>query len=168
MNCLIIAGGMGTRIGDPEKAIIEIGGETILERSVRCLRCICDAWHAMIDPSMQRTKRMLRSLGISVMEKERGGYIEDLNYALGIIGKFPILVAPGDLYIIRCRDILERIRYSITLDEDVISFTDDGKFTGLSLFNDFGGSYINVDISGYAMNVNTPDDLEKIRGMGRT
>jgi len=159
---------MGTRIGDPEKAIIEIGGETILERSVRCLRCICDAWYALIDPSMQRTKKILRTLGISIMEKERGGYIEDLNYALGIIGKFPILVAPGDLYIIRCQDILERIRYALTLDKAVISFVDGGKFTGLSLFKDFGGSYTNVDISGYAMNVNTPDDLEKVRGMDKT
>ncbi|MCY0852065.1 MAG: NTP transferase domain-containing protein [Thermoplasma acidophilum] len=162
MICLIMAGGLGSRMNRPEKALIEVHGETLLDRTIRCMNGICSDIYALIDPSMERLQGKLRSVNVKVLAKRRGGYIEDLNHAMHSIGKFPILVIPGDIFIFNCSAFLDAVRRGMLAEANVVSFTDAGQYTGISIFNAQSGSYQDIELNGSVANINTPEDLRAV------
>ncbi|KAA8921859.1 NTP transferase domain-containing protein [Thermoplasma sp.] len=163
-----MAGGLGSRMNNPEKALIEIHGEALIDRTVRCIRGICSIMYAAIDPSMIRLREKLLSMDIGVIMRPRQGYVEDLNNAMISIGRFPILVVPGDVYIFKCSAFLDSLRRAMSTQADVVSLTDGGKYTGVSIFNAPSGSYKNIDLLGSAANINTLEDLRYVIERDRT
>jgi len=154
-----MAGGLGSRMNRPEKALIEVHGEALVDRTIGCIDGICSDIYALIDPSMEGLQDRLMSRNVRVMLRRRSGYIEDLNYAMHSIGKFPILVIPGDIFIFDCSTFLDVIRRGMLAEANVVSFTDAGQHTGISIFNAESGSYQDIDLNGSVANINTPEDL---------
>lgn len=163
-----MAGGLGSRMNNPEKALIEIHGEALIDRTVRCIRGICSIMYAAIDPSMIRLREKLLSMDIGVIMRPRQGYVEDLNNAMISIGRFPILVVPGDVYIFKCSAFLDSLRRAIYSGANVVSFTEAGQYTGISIFNAESGSYENIDLHGSVANINTPGDLIAVMERDKT
>ncbi|MGC8608813.1 MAG: NTP transferase domain-containing protein [Thermoplasmata archaeon] len=161
MKALIMAGGRGTRIGNPEKCLIVIGNRSLLDRNISLLRRYTSSIYVSVRDGMAATQREAMTRNAVIIKTEGSGYVSDLNTCLSFIGSFPILVIPGDIYVTDEKIFDSYVRKAAESNYDIINFKLNGDFTGLSFFNKRSGSYIDMQFSGGIANINTPEDLEK-------
>lgn len=158
-----MAGGLGTRFGEPEKALVKASGKPLIGRLIDEARNICDEIFVSIDPSMVNIKNFLGTVGVNIIAKNREGYVIDLNFSLNSINTYPILVLSADLYF-KDPSILRKFTdMAMGRTEDIITFTLHGNPIGISLFKKPEGDFTNIDFDDGVVNVNTIDDLKKIQ-----
>jgi GTP:adenosylcobinamide-phosphate guanylyltransferase len=80
VKALIMAGGRATRFGaEVEKALLEVGGRSLLERAVRTLRSdLLSGIHVVVSHHTPRTTERAREMGVEVIETRGLGYHQDL------------------------------------------------------------------------------------------
>lgn len=167
---LIMAGGKGTRIGNPFKFLLPIGETTILGRLIAYAGKISpEVWICSAGSSIPI---LLGTYGVDysrIIEGSGEGYSQDLSYALGQIGKTPVLVLPADAVFIDYSVVDELFRLAGRSQSGIISIKQDGRFTGVSVVLSLPeGSeplaYEDFEAAGACLvNVNTEDDYQEAR-----
>ncbi|GGM75021.1 TIGR00454 family protein [Thermogymnomonas acidicola] len=163
--CVIMAGGRGTRLSNPDKALIRIGGRTLLEWKVSHLRrlapvVVCCSLHAA------RTVAYCIRKGYRVYLAPGRGYPEDLSLLLRRLKGLSVLVVGVDLYIPTAA--LDLLISSEDGGECITEATYRGQNVPLALFcrerSDGEEGYSEVPLDTFDMaNINTPHDLEEAR-----
>ena len=90
MKAVIMAGGKASRLGgNREKALLELGGRSLLSRAADALRVDgIDGIVVAVTKSTPRSKELAKSLGLSVQQTNAKGYHEDTLELLETIGSF--------------------------------------------------------------------------------
>ncbi|MHB1708244.1 MAG: NTP transferase domain-containing protein [Thermoplasmataceae archaeon] len=168
-TAILMAGGKGARMRDPEKCLISIGKLSIIANLSGILSH--SGFETVIATTRQHSKvtQFAEENGIDIVYTAGSGYETDLGEAVVSLAKVPVLVVPGDLVTAHKGLFLEVWETGTRSGAGVVTFTLNGNFSGISVMNrlpligipmDFG----TVDIrSGGSFNVNTPADLEHAR-----
>ena len=179
-----MAGGKASRLGgNREKALLEVGGRSLLSRVADALRVDgIDEIVVAVTKATPRSKELAKKLGLSVLQTGGKGYHEDTLELLDTFGSFVSLNV--DTPFIRpehVRRLLEAsdkeslaavIPSSIAMREpDKDSVGDDG--TGKSVIwiglnfvtSNPETSYLDYDDPLLSININTDEDLDFARGL---
>jgi len=97
-TALVMAGGKGSRISG-EKAIVKVGGISMLSRVVRALRNSTNIKKIILTTSSHspKTSDEAHKLGLEVLITPGTGYVEDMKYAVSIKNLGHVLVINSDL-----------------------------------------------------------------------
>jgi len=178
LKAVIMAGGKASRLGgNREKALLEVGGRSLLSRAADALRVDgIDEIVVAVTKATTRSKALAENLGLSVLQTGAEGYHEDTLELLDSFGSFISLNV--DIPFIRpehVRKLLEAsdkeslavvIPSSIAMREpDKDSLGDDG--TGKSVIwiglnfvtSNPETSYLTYDDHLLSININTDEDL---------
>ncbi len=160
-----MAGGKGTRIGNPEKCLIVINKRAILDNLVSILRKYVSEIYISVSKGMAATEKEAENLNLSIIRTEGRGYINDMNACFQVINDFPLFVVPGDIYV-KDEKIFEMfIEMAKKSQKDIINLKSEGDFTGVSLFKKSSGSYEDVCFKSCIINVNTMEDARRAENM---
>ena len=83
VTAIVMAGGMGTRMGvKKEKPLIEVGGIPMIQYVINALLASKGISDVIIltSPNTPKTSKFARIRGYSVFQTPGNGYIEDLQY----------------------------------------------------------------------------------------
>ncbi|WP_069808262.1 NTP transferase domain-containing protein [Vulcanisaeta thermophila] len=174
MNVLIMAGGRGTRLGNPNKPLINVCGRPMIEAVVDSVRGLGRVY---VVTTKSHTEIINWALGNGVdYVITRGlGYAEDLLEALGILGA-PSLVLPGDMPLITREFVIKFLRACAYLRMPMVTLMNVrngvSEYTGISYvrsveFIDGLIPWVTLVTSEPTrlINVNTREDLEIVRGL---
>jgi adenosylcobinamide-phosphate guanylyltransferase len=178
LKAVIMAGGKASRLGgNREKALLEVGGRSLLSRAADALRVDrVDEIAVAITKATPQSKELATKLGLSVLQTSTKGYHEDTLEILDAFGSFISLNV--DIPFIRpehVRKLLEAsdkeslaavIPSSIAMREpDKDSVGDDGTgknviWIGLNFVtSNPETSYLTYDDPLLSININTDEDL---------
>ncbi|MEM1685979.1 MAG: NTP transferase domain-containing protein [Acidilobaceae archaeon] len=166
LDCIIMAGGRGERMGFIAKPLLELCSKPIILWVVEALRSIC----SRIIIVYSRWTSQIRdycsgALGIvECIEGEGEGYVKDLRLALNLV-TLPALIAPSDIPFLK-REILEDfITKALIIPQPIVNLYGPQGPTGVSLFKSYSGEWANIEISGgYTLiDVDTWRDYEEAR-----
>ncbi len=160
-----MAGGKGTRIGNPEKCLIVINKRTILDNLVSLLRKYVSGIYISVSKGMAATEKEAESYNLSIIRTEGRGYITDMNACFQVINDFPLFVVPGDIYVKDGKIFDMFIDMAKKSQKDIINLKSDGDFTGVSLFKKSSGSYEDIYFKSCIINVNTMEDARRAENM---
>ncbi|MEZ0319410.1 MAG: NTP transferase domain-containing protein [Pyrobaculum sp.] len=154
MRAVVLAGGLGTRIGRPEKCLLSVGGVPLLFRVVGALM------HAGFDQvAVATTPRhvgvvwLARLWGLEVLYTSGRGYHHDL---VEVAELAPVLAASCDLADLSPRHVEQLLGMDV-----FTSATSGGRFVGLSWIPSRDlDRWAEVEV-GPLINVNTWEDLRK-------
>ncbi len=98
LTALVMAGGRGSRIAG-EKAIVRVGGISMLSRVVQALSKSKKIDRVIVSSSSStpKTSDEAHKLGLEVVDTPGIGYVEDMNYAVRTLNLGPLLVINSDL-----------------------------------------------------------------------
>ena len=168
-TAIIMAGGMGTRIHDPEKCLIRIGKLSIIANLSEILSHSGFEIVIAITHLHRKVTQFAEENNIDIVYTAGSGYEKDMAEALVSLAHFPVLVVPGDLLTADRNLFLEVWETGTRSEAGVVTFTLNGNFSGISVINrlpliGMPMDFETVDIrSGRSFNVNTPADLELAR-----
>ncbi len=163
INCVVMAGGRGSRLGGIEKPLLEVCGAPMLVRVLRALEHACARVVVAYSPWTRGVEDLCRTLPPMVECVEgRGSYVEDLKEALMLAG-LPALVAPSDIPFLNPRLLEAFLEKALSEPADVVNLAgEDGEPTGISLFKSMGGEWASIVMRGeWLIDVDTPEDLER-------
>ena len=108
-SALVMAGGKGRRIAG-EKAIVRVGGISMLRRVVQALRNSEKIERVIVTSSSYtpKTSDEARKLGLEVLITPGTGYVEDMKYAVSTLHLGHTLVINSDLPFINT-SIIDRV-----------------------------------------------------------
>lgn len=177
MIAVIMAGGKATRFGHGiEKALIELDGRALLERSLEKL-CLFDFEDIFVSvsPNTPKTSELCRRLGAKTLPTSGSDYHHDTYELLDELGNFVSLNV--DSPFIACEDIenllkaIREVSISMAVPRDLAKFPVDEQ----SVFEKDGTQYIWLGLNYVtpskemafiesrnwlgALNINTPADL---------
>ncbi|MBW2974942.1 NTP transferase domain-containing protein [Candidatus Woesearchaeota archaeon] len=172
MKSIIMAGGKGTRMGGIEKALIEIGGITLLERVADALQ---DTEIAVaVTKNTPETWKKAEELGLNTIRTPGKGYHEDLLFLSKMFKEF--LCASADLPflnkklvndVIKKYDEVKRPVCVVIAKEDYDRIGFKGSYckeglvpVGLNIVAE-GEDYLYGIKGKEAINVNTRNDMEE-------
>jgi adenosylcobinamide-phosphate guanylyltransferase len=95
MNVIIMAGGAGTRLSNPNKPLIEVCGKPIM---IRVIEAVKDLGTVYIATTIRHPSiiEFARDQGYKVLITSGEGYPEDFLEALSKVG-VPVLIVPADM-----------------------------------------------------------------------
>lgn len=161
---LVMAGGTGSRMDFPDKGILLVQGQTLIERNMQLLSRYSDDIYIAVSPKTLITKKVFEKK-YKIIETEGRGYSEDLIYSLKKIGKYPVLTIAADLFIETPDVIMDFLAFSFSKGNGIITMLADGLFCGLSYFfsdpETIGEeSFYTLDVKGKQVrNINTTIDF---------
>lgn len=86
---VILAGGKGTRLGCAEKPLVAVGGTAMVERVVAAARAAGVASPVVATSRWTpATERHVRDLGFAVLRTPGRGYVPDVAWLAGKVGRF--------------------------------------------------------------------------------
>ncbi len=90
MIAVIMAGGRASRFRRPiEKAVLEVGGRTLIQRTAEALGVPgVERVAIAVTPHTSRTEALAKQLGIEVLRTEGAGYHEDVLQLMDALGPF--------------------------------------------------------------------------------
>jgi GTP:adenosylcobinamide-phosphate guanylyltransferase len=163
-----MAGGKGTRFGDPEKCMHGLKGKSILENLIDSLRTISDFITVSTTLKHQKTIELSRLKHISVIITEGENYTHDLWHSIVKINRVPVVVMGSDIYITD----LNQFRTIITSLPDpaapIIELLENSTFSGISVFSRIPEKEETLEYSElnsgkkFSININTGEDLRKL------
>lgn len=161
---VIMAGGLGTRMKNPEKALISIDNVPLIQRIVILgLSLTAD----LIVCCSDNTPETCSYCDLNDIRKYRSsgrGYPQDLAECLGTVKRYPVLVLPSDVYIHNDMVLTDAVQHALSMDSSVITLLQLGQYVGISIFKSPPGSgqesYLSLEIPvDFCVNINTPSDL---------
>jgi adenosylcobinamide-phosphate guanylyltransferase len=168
VRVIVMAGGEGRRMGNPEKPLLVVCGEPMLSRVLRAVEYLGEVYVATTERHVGVVS-WCRRRGVNVILTRGGGYPNDLRYTMEVVGA-PALIVPGDLPLITRGILISFIQVSQYLKIPLITLTvvrdGVGEFTGISYVRMIpaGDPLPWIDLalpwSSHFINVNTRDDLE--------
>lgn len=182
MIAVVMAGGRATRLGgDREKALLEVGGHSLLSRAVGALRTEgIDDIVVALTKATPRTKALSESLGLSTLQTAARGYHEDTVELLDILG--PYISLNVDVPFVRPRHIRKLLDSSgghslaaVVPSSIAVAMPDresrgkdssgtDVVWVGLNMVTrDKTTSYLVFDDPMLSVNINTDEDLALAR-----
>ncbi|MBS7625488.1 NTP transferase domain-containing protein [Candidatus Bathyarchaeota archaeon] len=186
---LVMAGGRGTRMGsEVEKPLIIIGGKSMLVRVVEALKGSSKIGEVIIATSRYtpRTEEEAVRMGLRVIRTEGSGYVADARQAIEMLVPRIALVVSADLPLISSRLIDYVIQHYFTCGKPalkVVTYSQGGRKDGSEDEERLKPAGLNIIDSNYiwmkhieeadllvdslevALNVNTPGDVERLRGL---
>lgn len=166
---LIMAGGLGSRMGYVDKGALRLCGrytaEWVLSSIIQAgARIIISA----VSPRNPMTLRIMLSSGVDVLMMSGSSYVKDLSVALSSIRHRPLLVAPIDTPLIPpwiIRDFVER---GVRAGRPVVNMAGPRGYVGISLFNGDSGEWIDIAYdSPLVLDIDTPSDLTMAEALCR-
>ncbi len=169
-----MAGGKGSRIGYPEKGLLKICGETIIERIIKVVSYFSKRIFVCVSKNTPRLRSYLELLGnVELIEGSGNDYVFDLTEALKLIDEYPILVSPSDMPFLSYRTVKLLINESkrdpaaiinLWISKSCEKYRKRGP-TGLSLFNALGTPWRNLEACIYPdlLDIDTFEDVEEAR-----
>lgn len=166
---IIMAGGKGSRMRDPEKCLIRIGKLSIIANLSEILSHLGYETFIATTSLHRKVIQFAEENSIDIIYTAGSGYETDLGEAIVSLAKVPVLVVPGDLITVDKSLFLEAWKAGTRSGAGVVTFTLNGNFSGISVINRLPPIGMPMDFetadirSGGSFNVNTPADLELAR-----
>ncbi|RDI71351.1 cobalamin biosynthesis protein CobY [Halopelagius longus] len=185
-----MCGGRGTRLGgETEKPLVPIDGTPMFDRAAAALReSRVDTVYAVVSPNAPETAAHARERGVPTVETPGEGYVEDLECALGEVGR-PVVTVAADLPLLAADHVDDAIaaarRDEAGCEDDAFdsvtvcvpaalkrrlgasadsTFECEGRElapTGLNVVSDAPDDTVRITYDArLAVNVNRPDDAE--------
>jgi adenosylcobinamide-phosphate guanylyltransferase len=189
----VMCGGRASRMqaGGIEKPLLKVNNVAMVERVILALVSSdrFDRIVAAVSPNTPKTKGLLKSKGIEIIETSGEGYSNDLSYMLSKLKPRRVMVVPSDLPLLNSQivsEILDAIdnsssmkdhgpAISIVVEKGFVEKTgakpsivlDQYCHSGITIFNTI--SFITEAVEEYywvmnrkeiALNVNTKEELE--------
>ena len=171
MQFLIMAGGRGTRFGDPEKCMHNVKGKSILENLIDSLRTLSDFITVSTTLKHHKTIEFCRFKLISAIITEGDDYTDDLWHSIVKINRVPVVVLGSDIYLTD----LNQFRTMITSLPDpaapIVNLLQNSTFSGISVFSripDKGETLEYYELNSgknFSININTEEDLSKVESL---
>jgi adenosylcobinamide-phosphate guanylyltransferase len=192
----VMCGGRASRMqeGVIEKPLLKVDGIAMVERVILALVSSdrFDRIVAAVSPNSPRTKELLKSKAIEIIETSGEGYSNDLSYLLSKLKPQKVMVVPSDLPLLNSQivsEILDAIdnssstkehgpAISIVLEKGFVERTgakpsivlDQYCHSGITVFNTISVStepveeyYWVMNRKEIALNVNTKEELELVK-----
>jgi len=189
----IMCGGRASRMqeGVIEKPLLKVNRIAMVERVFLALVSSdrFDRILAAVSPNTPKTKELLKSKGIEIIETSGEGYSNDLSYLLSKLKPLRVMVVPSDLPLLNSQIVSEildaidnsssmkehRPAISIVLEKEFVERTgakpsivlDQYCHSGITIFNTISVStepveeyYWVMNRKEIALNVNTKEELE--------
>ena len=168
VKTLIMAGGKGTRIGNPLKFLLPISGRPIIDLLCHQVGSFSSGMLFCTSPSSSGPlKDKLGLISSDIIETSGNNYVLDLAMALGSIGEPPVLVIPADTVILDVHELQSFVLAHGGNGGGVVELLNQGKHTGISIYNQIPKGmeplpYSEVGSSGeWMVNINTEADYRK-------
>jgi len=166
--CVVMAGGRGSRMGDPEKVLARVCGVPLLAHVVSALRGAesCSRILVAATPGHGGVVRLAQALGAEVALLPGDSYVEDLRVALRLVGT-PALAVSGDIVGLTPGLVDWFVREALARPAPVVDLeTLDGP-VGVTLHKDVeGGPWDTIRLESHApFDVDTPEDLARANNL---
>ncbi|MEM0260767.1 MAG: NTP transferase domain-containing protein [Sulfolobales archaeon] len=172
--CAVMAGGVGSRFGDPLKFMREVCGRPVILRLLNQLEILCS--HVIIllsERSREALKKTCSEDYVSCIELLGRDYVEDLILALRSLPK-PLLIVSADV-VVRSIDVLRRFLDSVFErgnEAEIFTAVRVEKNllepVGLSIFYDERGLWINIPLNhDEIIDIDTLEDLRRAENVCR-
>lgn len=167
LKAIIMAGGKGSRLGNPYKPFIEICGKPMILWVYDVVKKLVNQRNIYVStlrnhPILPLLKEVMDSGNIIFTSGK--GYEYDVLEALRLVG-LPSIVLPSDTPFISIDDLLELVNSCQT---SICNLVSNGKFVGISFWKSFDfDKYSNIESRRNIINVNTKDELEIVNNMCR-
>jgi adenosylcobinamide-phosphate guanylyltransferase len=186
---LVMCGGKGTRMNLPEEKLLLKYKNPIIQHVISALQ-ESDCFSKIIgatSPNTPKTSEFLRSLGISIIQTEGNGYVNDLNQILHNFNE-PVFVISGDMPLLDAEIIKKIVQLldtkntwtTVLLSKDfldslhmkteylLIYNKKEYSYSGISIVNPINlsglehveESYVILDDKRIALNLNTKQDYD--------
>jgi GTP:adenosylcobinamide-phosphate guanylyltransferase len=170
-TCILMAGGKGERMGNPQKFLIEVKGMTILERLFVEIKGMFDSVYiAATSVNNERIREKCKECNILVTSGDY--YVSDLHLALRRVQIFPVLVFGADTLIFSMDSFLTYLDIGYSVGKDLVNLISRKSGFNASIFKRAPLSLTEVldhtDIlipDSVGMNINTPDDLRRAQSI---
>ncbi len=163
-----MAGGKGTRIGNPLKFLLPISGRPIIDLLYHQISSFSSNVRFCTSPSSSAPlKDQLRLVSSDIVETSGNNYVQDLAMALGAIGEPPVLVIPADTVILDVHELQNFVSAHSSDGSGLVELLMGGKHTGISIYHQMPKGmeslpYFEIDSSGeWMVNVNTEADYKR-------
>ncbi len=165
---IIMAGGLGTRMGNPEKALIMVDESPLIQGVIAFGLSVTPDLRVCCSVNTPELCAYCDRKGLKYIRSGGRGYEQDIVECLRAVHKFPVLVLPGDVFLHGTEILREAVRYAFSLDDDVISILQLGEYTGISVFRrqptSPPGTYSSLEIPvRFCVNINKPSDLSILK-----
>jgi GTP:adenosylcobinamide-phosphate guanylyltransferase len=162
--CVVMCGGRGTRIGNPEKYLLRIGDETIIGRIIRIISSIGLSVYLCTNDG-SRIHNIYGDLSSHIITTSGNSYVSDMNECLKAVSITPLLLIPGDL-VFRSPDTISMfMKEASMIGMDLINLASNGEITGITIFKKIPSvkpliySYVETDDE--IINVNNIEDYNR-------
>ena len=166
---LLMAGGKGTRFGDQEKCMRDIGGNSILGNLIDSLTTLSHFITVSTTLKHGKTIEFCRSRNIPTIITEGNDYTDDLWHSIVKINKVPIIVMGSDTYITDLGHFRSVIASMNNSEIPIVDILQNNIFSGISLFNRIPGKgeileYHELNSEkNFSLNINTLEDLNRLK-----
>ena len=148
IDCIVMAGGRGGRMGGVEKPLLRVCGVEMVVRVVRGVGGVCRRTLVAYSPWTRGVGDLCRGAlaGAECVMLGGSGYVDDLREALEIYPP-PVLVLPSDTPFIR-GDLVEWfINVALMEPADIVNLVDRRRGpVGIALFKRRSGSWSDVEV----------------------
>lgn len=148
IDVVIMAGGKGSRLGGIKKQFLEVCGRRLIDVALTVAKEI-NSRKIRICLSKEDTV-FVGNIGdpmVEVVLCPGLGYVEDLNYILGL-SDFPVIVLPADIPFLTSNILRRFLDLAQKESADVVTLmvcrNSKCRESGISLFRSIGGSWINI------------------------
>lgn len=164
VDCVIMAGGRGSRLGGVEKPLVKVCGEPMLLRLLRAARPVCKRILLVYSNKTPVLAALCGSgalEGVECIEGE-GEYVRDLNLALDFSSP-PTLVLPADMPHLSHEILEDFLAKAIASPGVVVNMVTSRGPTGVSLFKARGGVWQDIEYFYHdaLIDVDTPEDFSE-------
>lgn len=164
LDCIVMAGGRGSRMGGTVKPLLEICGKPLILRVIEALQDLCKRIIVVYSIYTKSVENLCKeALGPIKCIEGTGDYIKDLNLALSL-ASLPVLVVPSDIPFLESRVLKDFITKALMTPEPIVNLVDVHRGpVGITLFKEFQGSWTDVIVDGGStlLDVDTWDDYKE-------
>ncbi|BAA81044.2 nucleoside triphosphate:adenosylcobinamide-phosphate guanylyltransferase [Aeropyrum pernix K1] len=164
IDCLVMAGGQGARMGFREKPLLSVCGQPMLLRVLSALRMACRRIAIVYSRHTPGVKRLCLSGALGAVEciEGPGSYVKDLRLGFSHIST-PLLVAPADMPFLNPHHLNLFIDRALADGASIVNLSLRGRgLTGLSVFKHHRGWWRDVETNGcWALDVDTWEDFRR-------
>ena len=126
-----MAGGKGSRLGNPEKCLIRIGGRRIIASLVETLSSLGFHNYVSTTGCHRNVVEFASVNGIGIIYTTGSGYEHDLRRSILSLSIVPVLLLPAD-FITSDKMLFQKVwELGIEKESGVVTFTINGNFNGI-------------------------------------
>ena len=165
-TCVIMCGGRGSRINNPEKYLLPIGNETVIGRLIRMVSSLGLNVHLCTRDGTS-IPGIYRGTGLKIIISSGNGYVPDMNECLNTVSVLPVLLIPGDIVLGSAETLSFFMKQSSMIIRDLVNLVSNDEITGITIFKKLPSleplSYSSVVTDDEIINVNTTADYDRAK-----